>query len=182
MAAEIATLLQAAAALTPEELEDFYQRLSALRALTGPGEKPRKVHADALVTGEWAERTLYNAVTDQLLKALKRQPAPWVAFKHSPHYRKFCSVVDKLLQQHEQLCPGQDRLAKISMLLLYGRLAVDFIVEGRNAGHFQHAVFRDTLAALEDLTVLLDHHFPGYAQAGLIPKIAELRTNKRAPV
>lgn len=178
MPAKVAALLQAAAALTPEELEDFYARLSALRVITGlRGEIQCKGNAAKLDSGDWAARALYTAVTEGLLRAFKRQPAPWIGFKHSPHYHKFRATVQKVLEQHEQLCPGQDKPRKISMLMLYGRLAVDFIMEGRSAGHFQHAVFRDTINSLEDLALLVDYHFPGYAASGLLRKVAELRTS-----
>lgn len=173
---KVVALMQAAAALSPDELEDFYQRISALRLLTGIAEPQQRGRTVKLTAIDWAERALYITVVEELQTALKRQPTPWSGFRHSPHYRKFRDAVEKVLAHNDAWCPGQDKLQKTSMLMLYGKLVVSYMMEGRKVGYFQHSPWRDVVELLDNLPAVVNYYFPGYAASGLLDKVATLRT------
>lgn len=168
----VTVLKRAANALAPAALDDLYQHLRALRSTSGIKSTTTVSSSDNDLMVE--ERALYDAVAVAVAKTLKaKQPMPLHVFRrNAPIYPQFHSAVAQAVEQHRHWFPKLSRVQDVSMLRLYAQLVVSHM---RSEEHSHGLGWRSVCWALENLAVVVDQHFPGYAAAGLLQIIADMR-------
>lgn len=167
---QLTALKRAAANLDPSTLNDLYQHLRALRSTAGIKSKTSAPEVALAVE----EQTLYEALASAVARTLQaKKPLPLGVFRRSaPIYPQFRSAVALAVEQHRHWFPKMSRVQDVSMLRLYAELIVNHM---RSDGHQHGLGWRSVCWALENLPVVVDQHFPGYAAAGLLSVIAEMR-------
>ena len=171
VAQPVTALKRAASALDPVALDELYQHLRTLRGLSGksPVKPPSRDEAPTI-----EEQTLYDALAGTVAHTLKtKNKLPFSVFRRSaPVYPKFHSAVALVVDQHRHWFPKLNRVQDISMLRLYAMLIVSHMQSDRH----EHGMgWRSICWAMENLPVIVDQHFPGYAEAGLLQIVADIR-------
>lgn len=120
---------------------------------------------------------LYDALADELKRRTQVKQPPFRIFSASVTFHdKFGPAARVASEANAAWFPRQSKAELTSMALLYAQVVVD---------HLQQrgipAVWTAIASTLHALPQVMDQAFPGYAQAGLLGKVQQLRT-KRASV
>lgn len=123
-------------------------------------------------------RALYDAIADAVAKRTRVKATPFHVFSRSATYHdKFLPAAEAAAEANGQWFPKQSKSERASMAALYATLTLDYLDSRRTP------VLWPTIAvALASLPAVVDRAFPGYAAAGLLGKIQQLRTRPRPPV
>lgn len=118
-------------------------------------------------------RDLYEALSKELSKAYQLSSAPFNMMPKGLR-QHFERGAETALLVNQRWFPRQTRGERMSMAQLYAKLILDYI---REAGMSPH--WRTLSWALGILPQIVDDAFPGYAEAGLLGKVQQLRTRTR---
>lgn len=159
--------------LSAAELDEVHSRLAALRTIGGGGRKDkitREINSFA--------KDAYVVISEAMSKRTRvRNGMPFSAFtKQTIYESKFLPAVKVAEEANAQWFHQQSKAERMSMLMLYADLVLDFLSDRR-----MPAVWGSISYALSNLPMIVDLAFPGYAEAGLLGKVHTLRT-KRANV
>lgn len=178
VASAVTMLKRGASSLSPTELDELAQHITVLQRLSGRTKSKASVPDAAMVTpvdAEWQERIIYDALAGSVAKQLGvRSAMPLKAFRKTPIYSQWCQALARALEQHSVWFPRVQRTVTVSMLCLYA----DMVIANLNSPEHPHGFgWRSVCWGLENLGVIVDKNFPDYARNGLLPLVAQLRTN-----
>ncbi len=168
----VTSLKRAASALDPAALDELYQHVITLHALNNGKSNGGTISATNSAISIWEERVLYEAIAEGVARALKaRSVMPWGRFQQTSLYVRYAKAAALAVETHRGWMPKASRLETLSMLRLYASLVLAYLQADA------HAVgWKSVCWALENLPLVVDQHFPNYAQFGLLSMVANLRT------
>ena len=168
----IGDLKRAATTLEPAALDELYQHVITLRALSSGQSRSANVPVSNRTNYAWEERALYEALATSIAKMLNANSVmPWERFRKTWIYARFTRAAAVAIEQHRAWLPRASRLESLSMLRLYAVLTLSYLQADA------HVIgWKSVCWALENLPLIVDQHFPNYAQSGLLSAVANIRT------
>lgn len=156
--------------LSKDELRAVQARVQfLLQTATGKATGP----AAQAEPNEFAQ-AMYGAFSDMLKRRFGTRVAPWFVFTQGPQYGNFAAACDLAKEANSAWFPKQTKAEAASMLLMYAGLVIDRLEDRATT-----IVMPTITFWLGNLPALVDDAFPGYAAAGMLGRVQQLRTKGR---